>query len=82
MPDHEKILNKYKRLKSGQAFFYADSGETRNQLQEKNAKITNTWRLCSMLLNNQWFTKEIKEKKFLNLDMKEEKQWSKIYKTE
>ena len=42
MPDHEKILNKYKRLKSGQAFFYADNGETRNQLQEKNAKITNT----------------------------------------
>ena len=58
MPDHEKILNKYKRLKSGQAFFYADSGETRNQLQEKNAKKhTNMWSL-KQYATKQWITEK------------------------
>ena len=35
--------------------------------REKTAKNTNTWRLNSMLLNNQWITEEIKEeiKKYL-----------------
>lgn len=41
--------------------------ETVNQLQEKNGRGANTWRLNSMLLNNQWLIKEIKEeiKKYL-----------------
>ena len=29
--------------------------------KKKTAKITNTWRLNNMLLNNQWITEEIKE---------------------
>ena len=40
----------------------------RNKLQEKkNVKNTNTWRLNDMFLNNQEFTKKIKEeiKKYL-----------------
>ena len=36
--------------------------ETRNQLQEKNCKNTNKWRLENMLLSNQWITEEIKKK--------------------
>ena len=41
--------------------------ETRYQLQEKNVKNTNTWRLNNMLQNNQGITEEIKEeiKKYL-----------------
>ena len=35
--------------------------ETRNQLQGKTAKNTNTWRLNNMLLNNQEIIEEIKE---------------------
>jgi len=40
---------------------------TGNQNKKKSAKNTNTWRLNSMLLNNQWITEEIKEeiKKYL-----------------
>ena len=34
--------------------------ETRNQLQGKTAKNTNTWRLKNTLLNNQWITGEVK----------------------
>ena len=45
---------------------------TGNQLQEKNCKNTNTWRLNNMLLNNQWMTEEIKEEilKYLANDNK------------
>ena len=35
--------------------------EARNQLQEKNCKNINMWRLNNMLLNNQWISEEIKE---------------------
>ena len=34
---------------------------TRNKLQEKTAKNTNSWKLNNMLLNNQRITEEIKE---------------------
>ena len=46
--------------------------ETRYQLQEKKLK-TNTWRLNSMLLNNQAITEEIKEeiKKYLETNENE-----------
>ena len=41
----------------------------RNQLweKEKTVKNTNTWRLNNKILNNRWFTEEIKEeiKKYL-----------------
>ena len=30
--------------------------------KKKTQKITNTWSLNNMLLNNQWFIEEIKEK--------------------
>ena len=49
-------------------FFQPQHCEIRNQLQEKKTvKNTNTWRLNSMLLNNQWINEEIKEeiKKYL-----------------
>ena len=41
--------------------------ETRYQLQEKNVRKINTWRLNNLLLNNQQVTEEIKReiKKFL-----------------
>ena len=41
--------------------------ETTNQLQEENWKKPNTWRLNSMLLNNQWVNEKTKgNKKYLN----------------
>ena len=47
--------------------------ETRNKLQENNAKNTNTWRLNNMLLNNQVITEEIKQeiKKYLETNENE-----------
>ena len=40
------------------------------QLQEKTAKITNSWRLNNTVLNNKEFTEEIKKeiKRFLETD--------------
>ena len=47
---------------------------TGNQNKKKSAKNTNTWRLNSMLLNNQWITEEIKEeiKKYLEANDNED----------
>ena len=35
--------------------------EWKSTTRKKMQKTTNTWRLNSMLLNNQWITEEIKE---------------------
>ena len=42
---------------------------------KKNAKNTNTWRLNNVLLNNQWFTEEIKQgiKKYLAMNDNEDR---------
>ena len=46
--------------------FISQGYKTDNQLQERTAKYTKTWWLNSVLLNNQWVTKKIKEvKKYL-----------------
>ena len=34
---------------------------SRNQLQRRNGKNTNIWRLSNMLLKKQWVNEEIKE---------------------
>jgi len=53
----ENSLNKFKRLKSYQAYLPT----TCMQLGIKDKKKTQTWRQNNMLLNNQWVNEEIKE---------------------
>ena len=57
-------------MKSYQAFSLTQRTDTRNKSQ---AKHTKTWRMNSMLLNNEWVKNEIKEeiKKFLETNENE-----------
>ena len=69
MLGHKTSLNKFKRTEiSSSIFFHPQLYETRNQLQEKNGKNTNTERVNNMLRKKQWVNEEIKEeiRKHLN----------------
>ena len=67
-------------MKSYQVSFLVQRYDTRNQQHVKNtANITNTWRLNNALLNNQCFTKEIKEIKTWKPKKKKENIWSIFY---
>ena len=62
MLSHKESLSKFKKIEIISSIFSDHNAyEIRNQLQEKNSKITNMRRLNNMLLNNQWITDEIKE---------------------
>jgi hypothetical protein len=68
--EHEENFNKYK--KNWNIPLYSISlqwDNIRNQQQKKLQKISNTWRLNNMLLNDQLVTKVIREKilKFLKI---------------
>ena len=56
MLDHQTSLSKCEKLKSHQAYFRPQHYETSNEVQEKNVKNTNMWRLNNRLLNNQCIT--------------------------
>ena len=61
-------LNKFKKIEIISSIFSDHKGEKlENNLKEKTPKHTNSWRLNSMLLNNEWVKKEIRKeiKKFL-----------------
>ena len=75
-------LGKFKKFEVVSSIFSDHNADTRNQLQGKKAvKTTNTWRLNSMLLNNEEITKEIKEeiKKYIetndNENMRTQNLW-------
>ena len=59
--DHKISLSKFKKTEILSSIFSDYRYETRNKLQEKMAKPTNTWKLNSMFLNNQLVTKYIRE---------------------
>ena len=57
-----------RRLKSYQAFLPTPTPRLEINNKKKIAKTTNTRNLNTMLLNNQWVNKDIKEKFFKNLE--------------
>ena len=65
---HKSSLGKFKKIEIIPSIF-SDHNAMRLEINYmgKNVKITNTWRLNNMLLNNQEITEEIKEevKKYL-----------------
>ena len=68
MTGHKKSLNKFKNIEILSSIFSDHKGlKLETNLKEKAPKHSKTWRLNSMLLNNEWVKKEIKEesKKFM-----------------
>ena len=68
MLGHKASLRKLKKIEIISTIF-SDHSTLRLEInyKKKAVKTTNTWRLNSMLVNNQWITEEIKEeiKKYL-----------------
>ena len=55
---HSLSLSKFKKIES----ISSNHNAIRLEINKKNCKNTNMWRLNNMLLMNQWVTEEIKEK--------------------
>ena len=74
MIGHKASLNKFKKIEIISSIF---SDQKRLELEtnpkEKNTKHSKSWRLNSMLLNNEWVKNEIREeiKNFLETNEKE-----------
>ena len=67
-------LNKFKKIEIISSIFFDHKGlKLETNLKEKTPKHTKTWRLNSMLLNNEWVKNEIREeiKKFLETNENE-----------
>ena len=68
MIGHKTSLNKFKKIEIISRIFSDHKGlKLETNLKEKSQKHSNSWRLNSMLLNNEWVKNEIREeiKKFL-----------------
>ena len=66
MTGHKTGLNKFKKIEIMSNFFSDDKGlQLETNLKEKNPKHSKTWRLNSMLLNNEWVKIREEIKKFL-----------------
>ena len=68
MTGHITSLNKFKKIEIILSIFSDHKGlKLATNLKEKTPKHSKTWRLNSMLLNNEWVKNEIREeiKKFL-----------------
>ena len=68
MIGHKTSLNKFKKIEIISSIFLDHKGlKLETNLKERTQKHSNSWRLNSMLLNNEWVKKEIKEesKKFM-----------------
>ena len=62
------LLNKFKKIEIISSIFSDYKGlKLETNLKEKTQKHSNSWRLNSILLNNEWVKREMKEKikKFL-----------------
>ena len=74
MIGHKTSLNKFKKIEIISSIF-SDHKELKleTHLKEKTPKHSKTWRLNSMLLNNEWVKNEIREeiKKFLETNENE-----------
>ena len=74
MIGHKASLNKFKKIEILSSIFSDHKGlKLETNLQEKNPKYSKTWRLNSMLLNNEWMKNEIREeiKNFLETNENE-----------
>ena len=68
MIGHKTSLKKFKKVEITSSIFSHHKGlKLETNLKEKLQKHSNSWRLNSMLLNNEWVKNEIKEeiKKFI-----------------
>ena len=74
MIGHKASLNKFKKIEIISSIF-SDHKELKleTNVKEKPPKHSNSWRLDSMLLNNEWVKNEIREeiKKFLETNKNE-----------
>ena len=74
MIGHKTSLNKFKKIEIISSIFSDQKGmKLETNPQEKNPKHSKTWRLNSMLLNNEWVKNEIREeiKSFLETNENE-----------
>ena len=74
MIGHKASLNKCKKIKIISSIFSDHKGlKLETNLKEKNPKHSNSWRLNSMLLTNEWVKNEIREeiKQFLKTNENE-----------
>ena len=74
MIGHKTSVNKFKKIEIISSIFSDLKGlKLERNLKEKTTKHSNTWRLNSMLLNNEWVKNEIMEdiKKFLKRNQNE-----------
>ena len=59
---YKSRLNKIKKIEITSNVFSNHNGmKVEINYKKKTEKHTNTWRLCNMLLNNEWVNNEIKE---------------------
>ena len=68
MIGHKTSLKKFKKVEITSSIFRDDKGlKVETNPKGKNPKHSKSWRLNSMLLNNEWVKNEIKEeiKKFI-----------------
>ena len=74
MIGHKISLNKFKKIEMISSIFSDHKGlKLESNLKKKNTKHSKSWRLNSMLLNNEWGKKQIREeiKKFLETNENE-----------
>ena len=74
MIGHKASLNKFKKIEIILSIFSDHKGlKLETNLKEKTPKHSKTWRLNSLLLNNEWVKNEIREeiKKFLETNKNE-----------
>ena len=84
MIGHTASLNKFKKIEIISSIFCDHKGlKLETNLKEKNPKHSKTWRLKSMLLNNEWVNNEVREKMKTFLEKtKMNSQQSKTYGTQ
>ena len=71
---HKASLNKFKKIEIISSIFFDHKGlKLQTNPKGKNHKHSKSWRLNSMLLNNEWVKNEISEeiKKFLETNENE-----------
>ena len=72
MIGHKTSLNKFKKIEIISSIFSDHKGlKLETNLKEKNPKHSKTWRLNSMLLNNEWVKIREEIKKFLETNENE-----------
>jgi len=80
---HKTSLNKFKKIKVIPDIFSNQRAmKVEVNHKKKSEKTTNTWRLCNMLLNNDWSgptRKSKKKQKSTWKQMKMKTQWSKTF---